>query len=184
MVPSLSLLSCESPVSVKKNPDKKKNFRTYTTVCSSIHFNKNCTIKKPANLSLMVINWLDFIWQELNLKGIPEQTIPWGHLLFELSLARLQNYWQNYLTITGKIILVVDTIIQQSLALFFNSHWHNCSTVAGKIVQQSLAIFFNSHSQYFFFYAGKISFNSEVHVSSIVPCTWNTKHDPKSISKL
>ena len=40
---------------------------------------------------------------------------------------------------------VADTIVQQSLAPLFDRHWHECSTVAGKIVQQSLARLFNSH---------------------------------------
>ena len=46
----------------------------------------------------------------------------------------------------------VCTIIQQSMARFFNSNWHDCSTVAGTVIQQSLARFFNSHGQDFLFF--------------------------------
>ena len=52
---------------------------------------------------------------------------------------------------------VAGTVVQQSLAQFFNSHWHDCSTVTGTIMQVWLAWFFNSHGQEFsFFYAGRI----------------------------
>ena len=48
---------------------------------------------------------------------------------------------------------VAGTVVQQPLAQFFNSHWHEYSTVAckifstvtGTIIQQSLARLFNSH---------------------------------------
>ena len=50
-------------------------------------------------------------------------------------------------TIQLTILKMFDRIVQQSLAQFFNSHWHDCSTVAGMIVQQSLAWLFNSHWQ-------------------------------------
>ena len=48
---------------------------------------------------------------------------------------------------------VAGTVVQQPLAQFFNSHWHEYSTVAckifstvtGTILQQSLARLFNSH---------------------------------------
>ena len=54
------------------------------------------------------------------------------------SLALLFNsHWHDCLTVTG-------TIIQQLLARFLNGHWHNSSTVTGTILQQSLARFFNS----------------------------------------
>ena len=118
---------CKAQVSIEKH------FRTYTTVCSQIHFSKNSTIEKPANISLMVINWMDFIWYEVTLKGIFEQTLSQGHLLVKLSLAPLFNsHWHDYSTIAG-------TIVQQSLVRFFNSHWNNSSTVTGTILQQSLA---------------------------------------------
>ena len=87
----------------------------------------------------MVINWLDFIWYELTLKGISEQTLSRGHLVVELLQARLFNsHWHDCSTVAG-------TIIQQSLARLFNSHWYDYSTVAGTIIQQSLARLFNSH---------------------------------------
>ena len=55
------------------------------------------------------------------------------------SLALLFNsHWHDCLTVTG-------TIIQQLLARFLNGHWHNSSTVIDTIVQQWLARFFNSH---------------------------------------
>ena len=44
----------------------------------------------------MVINWLDFMWFELTLKGISEQTF---------------TCWT-----------LADTVVQQSLAQFFNSN--------------------------------------------------------------
>ena len=117
----------------KAQVSTEKHFQTYTTVCSKIHFSKNRAIEKPANLSLMVINWLDFVWCELTLKGISEQTLSRGHLLVKLSLARLFNsHWNNSSKVTG-------TIVQQLLARLFNSGWHDCSTVAGTIIQQSLA---------------------------------------------
>ena len=56
-------------------------------------------------------------------------------------------------------------IILNCWARFFNSHWHNSSTVTGTILQQSLARFFNSgwHGSsrvtgkiFSFFYAGSI----------------------------
>ena len=55
-------------------------------------------------------------------------------------------------------------ILQQSWAQFFNSHWHDCSTVTGMIVQQSLARLFNCYwydsstitAKTFFFYTGRI----------------------------
>ena len=34
---------------------------------------------------------------------------------------------------------VAGKIVQQSLARFFKSYWHDCSTVTGTVVQQSLA---------------------------------------------
>ena len=117
----------------KAQVSTEKHFQTYTTVCSKIHFSKNRAIEKPANLSLMVINWLDFVWCELTLKGISEQTLSRVHLLVKLSLARLFNsHWNNSSKVTG-------TIVQQLLARLFNSGWHDCSTVAGTIIQQSLA---------------------------------------------
>ena len=61
-------------------------------------------------------------------------------------------------------------IIQQWLArLFFNSHWHDCSTVTDTIVQQSRARFF---------LFSKLSefFKSDVNCWRIVPCTRNTTH--------
>ena len=124
---------CKAQVSIEKH------FQTYTTVCSKIHFSKNRAIEKPANLSLMVINWLDFIWHKLTLGGISEQSLSRGHFpLVELSLARLFNsHWHNFSTVTG-------TSIQQWLAQFFNSHWHDSSAVTGTIRQQSLARLFNS----------------------------------------
>ena len=110
----------------------------------------------------MEINWLDFVWYELTLEGISEQTLSRGHLLVELSLTRLFNsHWHNASTVTGTIVqqspaqlcnkdwhdssTVAGTIIQESLARLFKSHWHDCSTVASMIFQQSLAQFFNSH---------------------------------------
>ena len=107
----------------------------------------------------MVINWLDFIWYELTLKGISEQTLSRGHLVVELLQARLFNsHWHDCSTVAG-------TIIQQSLARLFNSHWHDSLTVTGTILQQSLARFFNSgwHDSstvtgkiFYFFYADRI----------------------------
>ena len=86
----------------------------------------------------MVINWLDCVWYELTLKGISEQTLSRGHLLVELSLARLFNsHWHNASTVTGMIV-------QQSLARLFDRRWHDCSTITGMIVHQSLARVFNS----------------------------------------
>ena len=80
----------------------------YRKAFPNIHhslFSKNRAIEKPANLSLMVINWLDFVWYELTLKGISEQTLLWVHLLVELSLARLSNsHWHNASIITGTIV--------------------------------------------------------------------------------
>ena len=116
----------------------EKDSRTYTTVCSEIHFSKNYTIEKPTNLFIMVINWLDFIRYELTLKSISKQKLSRQHLLVELSLARLFNsHWHNSPTYTG-------TIVQQSLAQLFKSHWHDWSTVTGTSDQQSLVWFFNS----------------------------------------
>ena len=110
----------------------------------------------------MVINWLDCVWYELTLKGISEQTLSRGHLLVELSLARLFNsHWHNASTVTSMVVqqsltrlfdrrwhdcsTVTGMIVHQSLARVFNSRWHNYSTVAGTIFQQSLARFFNSY---------------------------------------
>ena len=42
------------------------------------------------------------------------------------------------------ILKMFDTVVQQSLAQFFNSHWQDFSTVPGIIRQQSLARLFNS----------------------------------------
>ena len=139
----------------KAQASNEKHFRTYTTVCSQIHSSKNPTIEKPANLFLMVTNWPDFIWYEFTLKGISEQTLSRGHLLVELSLARLFNSpWHDCATVTGTIVqqfkimgnsrwqdwwTVAETIFQQLLARLFNSYWHDCSTVAGTILQQLLA---------------------------------------------
>ena len=106
----------------------EKHFWTYPTVCSKIHFSKNRAIEKPANLSLMLINWMDFIWYELTRKGISKQTWSQGHLLVELSLERLFNsHWHD-------CSLVAAMIIQQSLARLLNSRWRECSTVTGTIV--------------------------------------------------
>ena len=132
----------------------------------------------------MLINWLDFIWYELTLKGISEQTLSRGRLLVELSLTRLFNRhwhnssrlfnsgWHDSSTVTGMIVqqllaqlcnsgwpdssTVAGTIIRQSLARLFNSNWHDCSTVAGTIVQQSLAQLFNSHWHNFLPFTGMI----------------------------
>ena len=125
----------------------------------------------------MVINWLDCVWYELTLKGISEQTLSRGHLLVELSLARLFNsHWHNASTVTGMIVqqslarlfdrrwhdcsTVTGMIVHQSLALVFNSRWHNYSTVAGTIFQQSLARFFSSYWHESSAMAGTIFFNS------------------------
>ena len=48
------------------------------------------------------------------------------------------SHWHDSSTATG-------TILQQSLAWFFNSHWHDSFTVTGMIVQQALAWLFNSY---------------------------------------
>ena len=59
--------------------------------------------------------------------------------ILQQSLAQFFNSnWHECSTVTG-------TIIQQWLVRFFNSHWHNSSTVTGTILQQWLARFFNSH---------------------------------------
>ena len=129
-------------------------------------------------------------------------------IIVQQSLARLFNSgWHDYSTVTGTIIkqslerlvnnhwhycsTVAGTIIQQSLARLFNSRWHGYSTAAGTIIQQSLAQLFNSHwhnysavadtilQQYFFSTLAEF-FNSDVHCWKIVPCTRNTKHDPKT----
>ena len=124
----------------KAKVSTEKHFWTYTTVCSQIHgFSRNHTIEKPANVSLMVINWLEFKWHELTLKGISKQTLSRGHLLVKLSLVRLFNsHWHNSSAVTGMNV-------QQSLARLINSHWHDCSTVTHMIIQQWLAQLFNSH---------------------------------------
>ena len=54
------------------------------------------------------------------------------------------------------LIIYTGKIVQQPLVWFFNSCWHDCSTVAGKIVQQSLARLFNSHWHDWSTGAGKI----------------------------
>ena len=115
----------------KAQVSAEKHFWTCTTVCSQIHFSKNHTIEKPANVSLMLINWLEFKWHELTLKGISEQTLSRGHLLVKLSLVRLLNsHWHNSSAVTGMVV-------QQSLAWFLKSHY--------RILQQSLARMFNSN---------------------------------------
>ena len=112
----------------------------------------------------MVINWLDFVSCELILKSFSEQTLPRGHLLVQVSLARLFNScWHNYLTVAGTILHIslaqffnshwcnsstdTGTNVQQSLARLFNSGWHDCSTVSGMILQQRLARLLNSRWQ-------------------------------------
>ena len=45
--------------------------------------------------------------------------------------------WHDSLTVTG-------IILQQSLARVFNTGWHDCSIVTGIIIQQSLVRFFNT----------------------------------------
>ena len=152
----------------------------------------------------MVINWLDFMWYELILKGIFKQTLPRGYLLVKLSLARLFNSrWHNYLTVPGTILhksltqffnshwcnssIVAGTIFQESLAQLFNSHWHHdCSTVTDMVVQQSLARLFNSYWHNSSTVTGKIFFSvlaeffkSDVHCRRIVPCTRNATNDPR-----
>ena len=114
----------------------------------------------------MVINWLDFIWYELTLKGISEQTLLQGHLLVELSLARLFNsHWHKCPTVI--IIIIIIIIIKKKLysnkwirggftkshknLLTNYIHWHDCSTVTGTIIQQWLEQLFNSRGQDFFF---------------------------------
>ena len=103
---------------------------------------------------------------------------------FYSSCSHEKYYWvENDLL---PILKMFGTVVQQSLAQFFNSHWHDFSTVAGIILQQSLARFFSSgwHDSstvtgkiFSFFYAGKF-FNRDVHCWRIVPCTRNTTHDP------
>ena len=43
--------------------------------------------------------------------------------------------WHDFSTATG-------TILQQPLARLFNRHWHDSSTVTGRIIQQSRADFY------------------------------------------
>ena len=80
---------------------------------------------------------------------------------------------------TSPIILlsstVTDTIVQQWLAWFFNSHWHDCWTVTGTNMQQWLARFFNSRWYDYSTVVGTIVrqslarlFNSHWHDSSTV----------------
>ena len=52
-------------------------------------------------------------------------------------------YKVTYYKLYG-LIIYTDKIVQQSVAGFFNSGWHDCSTVTGTIVQQLLARLFNS----------------------------------------
>ena len=55
----------------------------------------------------------------------------------EILITFLCKYFDYYLT-------VASTIVQQSMARLFNSHWHECSTVTGTVAQQSQARLFNS----------------------------------------
>ena len=49
------------------------------------------------------------------------------------SLARFfTSHWHNFLTVTG-------VILQQTVARMSNSRWQDCSTVADMILQQSVA---------------------------------------------
>ena len=58
--------------------------------------------------------------------------------ILQQSLARLFNsHWQDYSTITG-------TIFQQSLSWLINSGWHDSSTFTGIILLQPLVQLFNS----------------------------------------
>ena len=65
----------------------------------------------------------------------------------------IDSGWHDSSTVAGTIVqqslndwsAVTGMILQQWLAWFFNSHWHDSSTATGTILQQSLAWFFNSH---------------------------------------
>ena len=160
----------------------------------------------------MVINWLDFIWYELTLKGISEQVLSRGHLLVELSLARLfSSRWHDSATVTATIVhqslvqlcnsgwhdssTVTGIILQQSLARLFSSGWHDSSRVTGIILQQ-----FNSHwydcstvvgtilkqsrARFFLFSILPEFCNSEDHCWRIVPCTRNVTPDPESLNNV
>ena len=97
------------------------------------------------------------------------------------------------------ILKMFGTVVQQSLAQFFNSHWHDSSTVTGIILQQSLARLFNSHWHDSSTLAGTILqqsrlvllifsmlaefFKSDVHCWRIVPCTRNATHDLANVQK-
>ena len=99
----------------------ERHFRTYNTVSSQVHFSKKCTIEKPANLSLMVITWLVFIWYGSPWKVFSNRHLPWGYLRLEIQQKKHKK------------------------KVLFNCRWHDCSAFAGTIVQQSPARFSNSH---------------------------------------
>ena len=125
----------------------------------------------------MVINWLVFLWYELTLKGISEQTLLRRDFIVDCSTVTGTNVKQSL----AQFSTVESTIGQQSLARFLNSCWHYCSTVTGTILQQLLATFFNSHWQYFFLFSMLPgSFNVGVYYWRIVSCTRNTTHDLRS----
>ena len=99
----------------------------------------------------------------ITLKGISEQTLSWGYLLVELSLARLFNsHWHSSSTVT-------DTIVQQSLEQLCKCGWHDSSTVTAKSFLFSVLVEF---------------FNSDVHCWRIVPCARNTTHDSISYQQI
>ena len=89
------------------------------------------------NLNSVLAKWLSVRLQSKWL-WIRFQLQSWKVLLRgKCSFTNFKNVWHGCSTVTG-------TILQQSLARFFNSGWHDSSTITGTIVQQSLARLFNS----------------------------------------
>ena len=76
-------------------------------------------------------------------------------------ISNLKIWRWGYITYPFWVSEFVCRILQQLLAQFFNSHWHDCLTV--KI------IFFSALTRFF---------NSDIDCWRIVPCTRNKTHDP------
>ena len=89
MVPSLPLLSCESSVSVKENPDRKKK-----KICNTLNdwSNKVCIPNKTNDLNLSVFNMIT---------GINELKTLCKHILceckckFDGTKCNSNQWWNN-----------------------------------------------------------------------------------------
>ena len=117
-------------------------------------------------------------WPKLNRVPPPEFCKCTRNCLFSFFYIS-HKLWFKLAISFKDMITVTGTILEQSLAEFFNSQWNDCSTIPDMIVQHLLVRLFNSRWHVRFFSSQFVGFlfvlaeylNSDIHCWRIVPRT-------------